>query len=139
MSDITLIFVLLVAFQVKHFLADYPLQTNYHLGKFAPDWSFVKPLAGHCSVHAAGTFIIAGITMWKQDGWQSLVLPAALAALDFCCHFTMDRIKAGPKWLGRFSDKTKPAFWICLGADQGVHHLTHYGIIWILMRHGISP
>ena len=63
-------------------------------------------------------------------------------------HFTMDRIKASPNMLGRFKPLTKETyptaneaaiksntyFWWSLGLDQGVHHLTHYVIIWWLVR-----
>ena len=117
---------LLVAFQIKHLLADYFLQGHYMLGKFRPGWDFFLPLAAHAGVHGAMTLGI----VWYFD-------PAFwwLAAVDAVVHFLMDRIKAGPRWLGRFSDKTKPAFWWCLGADQMIHHLTHYGIIAILWMH----
>jgi len=149
MSTFTLVFVLLIVYQVKHFLADYPLQTPYMLGKFKADWDFLKPLTAHCGVHAAMTAIICWVVnpslMW-------------LALVDFVVHFVMDRIKAGPKYLGRFKalsgaemknilsykdtiglDQFKPKlrnnvlFWWSLGLDQMVHHLTHYFIIWRLV------
>jgi hypothetical protein len=75
----------------------------------------------------------------------------------------MDRIKASPNLLGRYkalsADEMKSIlsylptlgeagvqekfgdqlrsnvyFWWALGLDQGVHHLTHYAIIWMLLR-----
>lgn len=114
------IFTLLVVFQLKHFLADYLLQTRYMLGKFRPDWYFVPPLLAHASVHAFFTLAIC----WY---WQA---PPQLALVDCAAHFAMDRIKAGPRWLGRFNDKGAAPFWIALGFDQTVHHLTHYYIIY---------
>jgi len=78
-------------------------------------------------------------------------------------HFAMDRIKASPNLLGRFkmldgprfvevykhaynpnfkpvvSNKFKERlshntyFWWSLGLDQGVHHLTHYLVIYFLV------
>jgi len=121
------IFALLLAFQVKHFLADHPLQTPYMLGKFKPGWEFAGPLAAHCAVHALMTFAIAFASS------RSVGLAALLAAVDFVAHWNMDRIKAGPRYLGRFKDMKAPAFWWCLGADQAVHHLTHYAIIFALV------
>ncbi|MEM7252894.1 MAG: DUF3307 domain-containing protein [Pseudomonadota bacterium] len=118
------IFGLLVAFQVKHFVADFPMQREYMLRKTLPGWSFLVPLLVHCGVHAIGTLIIVLVvnpTMW----W--------LAAMDFAIHFVMDRIKASPRYLGRFNDITRPAYWNCFGIDQMVHHLTGYAIIWILV------
>jgi len=125
------VFLLLIIYQLKHFICDYPLQGRYMLGKFKPGWDFLGPLATHCSVHAGATFIIA--TAW---GFSTMPWGVAwcLAFLDFVIHFFMDRIKAGPKYLGRFKDMMKPYFWWALGFDQMIHHLTHYWIIWILLR-----
>lgn len=117
------IFFLLLIFQVKHFLADYPLQTTWMLGKFKPDWSFFWPLTLHCLVHAWFTAVI--VTAIDPTKWW-------LAVVDFVIHFVMDRIKAGPKYLGRYNVKEKK-FWWSLGLDQSVHHLTHYFIIWSLV------
>lgn len=149
------VFELLIAFQLKHFIADYPLQTQYMLGKFkAKGW--VEPLAAHAGVHAVLTAMLASIA--GVAPLHSL----GLAFCDFCIHFAMDRIKADPDLLGRFKalsgDEYKelqkqkywwhPAtaffarrklrgntlFWYSLGLDQMVHHLTHYAIIYAIMQ-----
>lgn len=119
-----LIFQLLAAFQVKHFLADYPFQGAYMLKKTRADWGFFIPLSAHCFVHALGSALII-IFIQPQLLW--------LAACDFVIHFIMDRIKSGPKYLGRFNDESKASFWNCFGFDQMVHHFTHYGIIFLLV------
>jgi hypothetical protein len=158
-----LLFVLLFLFQIKHFLADYPLQGEYMLGKFKPNWSFLGPLLAHVGVHATFTFTIAMFLV----PWYVAVL---LGLGDAAIHFTMDRIKAGPKYMGRWKPVTAkewmeskavtlpcevpgltmgPAadeywfhkrrlrgnvlFWWALGIDQMVHHLTHYGIIYFII------
>lgn len=150
---IATIFALLIVFQMKHFVADFLLQGKYMLGKFKPGWDFVPPLAAHCAVHAIFTLMIVlaiDYTYW----W--------LALMDFAVHFIMDRIKAGPKYLGKFKalnefewgylgdklflkepgieDRVKQRmrsntlFWWSLGLDQMVHSLTHYFIIFMLMK-----
>ncbi|MEM7404474.1 MAG: DUF3307 domain-containing protein [Pseudomonadota bacterium] len=122
-STIGAVFGLLVTFQLKHFIADFPLQTSWMLNKRLPGWSFVLPLAAHCAVHAGITLLIVLIvhpTLW----WLALV--------DFCVHFVMDRCKSAAHYLGRFNDPTRQSFWNCFGFDQLVHHLTHYFIIWQL-------
>ena len=58
-----------------------------------------------------------------------------LAALDFGIHFTMDRLKAGPRYLGRFHDVRSKAYWVSFGIDQMIHHLTHLYIAWYLAGH----
>ena len=150
---------LLVLFQIKHWVADYPLQRPWMLGKFLPGRAFVVPLAAHCVVNAAMTAAI----VLAFGRWDLLWL----AGFDFVCHFVMDRIKASPGLMGRWKAlsaseymgyrsmaeaesnhpeivmarksaiirlKSNVYFWWCLGIDQGVHHLTHYAIIWWILQ-----
>lgn len=98
-----LIFGLLIAFQIKHFVADYPLQNEYMLGKFKKE-GWIKPLAAHVAVHAGFTFFVVAVAS------SNALLALGLAALDAILHFTMDRIKASPKLLGRFKSMTKDDF-----------------------------
>lgn len=95
-----MIFVLLVTFQLKHFIADYLLQNQYMLGKFK-DRGWVLPLAAHTGVQALATFLIV-LAFGKGLG-----MAVGLGLLDFTLHFIMDRIKASPKLLGRFKAITK--------------------------------
>lgn len=151
-------FLLWFLFEVKHFLADYPLQREYMLGKFKPGWEFVLPLAAHCCVHAA--FTLAILLYFAPHYWY-------LTFVEFLIHFIMDRIKASPKMLGRFDSISKHEwaefvnkedcacgevgcmefatykynrkmdnvfFWWSLGFDQMVHNLTYLGIVYIITR-----
>lgn len=143
---VALIFLLLVIYQLKHYLCDYPLQNAWMLGKFKQGWDFVLPLSAHCGVHALFTFAIAFTFSWRPG---NLLFCLGLALFDFVVHFVMDRIKAGPKYLGRYKSlsakeyqelwastfgqapqlRHNTYFWWALGFDQMVHHLTHYAII----------
>ncbi len=108
--NLDLIFILLIVFQFKHFIADYPLQTPYMLGKFK-DKGWVLPLASHCAVHFLFTFFIVGLTLRSSTSNQlGLTLMFGLAVLDFMIHFIMDRIKASPKLLGRYEAISKEQF-----------------------------
>jgi hypothetical protein len=128
-------------YQLKHFVADYPLQANrYMLGKFRDDWGFVGPLLAHVAVHGGLTALI---TVWLVGPWC-----LALAVLDATIHFGMDRLKAGRRYLGRFKPLTAETgptatprqwrennyFWWAVGFDQMVHHMTHYAIIYLCLR-----
>lgn len=144
----TAIIILLIAFQVKHFVADYPLQTKYMLGKFK-DSGWEKPLLSHAAVHAAITFTIVlwymAYTNPTHPYWKEICFGAAL--FDGSIHFVMDRIKASKKLLGRFKPLTAETylaatpkqvrgntfFWWSIGFDQLVHHMTHYAIIYWLV------
>jgi hypothetical protein len=135
------IFLLMVIYQIKHFVADYPMQNSYMLQKFKPDWSFLFPLMAHAGVHSIFTLAIC----YGFSG--SIVLSLQMAILDLVIHFVMDRIKAGPKYLGRYKalaashyEYSTPEqkfgnkmFWLSLGVDQMAHHLTHYYIIYKLV------
>lgn len=94
-----MIFLLLIIFQVKHFLADFPLQTKFMLQKFK-DKGWIVPLAAHAGVHAGFTFIISLITLWFTNG--GFIFAAWCSIVDFIIHFTVDRIKASPHLLGRY-------------------------------------
>lgn len=103
---ISTIFLILVLYQVKHFIADYPLQASkFMLGKFKDDWGFLGPLAAHASVHGAMTFAIAFVFT------HALPLAIYLALLDSIIHFAMDRLKAGKKYMGRWKPLSK-AEWL---------------------------
>lgn len=118
------IFTLLIIYQIKHFLCDYPLQIPYMLQKISKD-KWILPLASHAGVHALFTLII--VLVVNANLWW-------LAIFDFVIHFTMDRIKASPNLLNRFEISNK-FFWWSLGFDQMVHHLTHYVIIFALVTY----
>ena len=125
LTNIQFVFALLVVFQVKHLLGDYVFQTGWMVrGKGRSGAGFVFPLSVHVLVHAVmtlGILLVVHPKMWY------------LALVDFAAHFIMDRIKASPQLFGRYSDTTKQSFWIPLGFDQMVHHLTHYLIIFLLL------
>jgi len=116
------VFLLLIIYQVKHFLADYPLQGKYMLGKFKGGTAWIMPLLAHVGVHAAFTFVIAfGFTLYHYtQTYQGILHNAPLVAmgeicwfslglsmLDAAIHFVMDRIKASPDLLGRFQAISK--------------------------------
>lgn len=149
-----LVFALLILFQVKHFLADYPFQNAYMLGKFKGGKDWILPLAAHCGVHALFTLGICAVINY-QLWWLALV--------DFALHFVMDRVKASPNLLGKYKTVTAAEykdliqiangvtvaymttdearaklkgntyFWHALGLDQMIHHLTDLLIVYILV------
>jgi hypothetical protein len=124
MTNVELFIAVLIFYQVKHFIADFVLQNVWMLQKSKPGWDFVPPLAIHCGVHAGLTLVLA-LYLNPAVWW--------LAIVDFVLHFTMDRIKAGPRYLGRFNDIQTRAYWISFGFDQMVHHLTHLYIAWYMV------
>jgi hypothetical protein len=153
------LFALLVAFQLKHWVCDYLLQGEYMAGKFRDGWGWILPLASHCAVHAATTFAI--VTYAAQDWWLGAVCAGfdflvhfamdrikaspnlmgrwkALSAKEYV-QLRGDLANEPKGWCYnttyyddlRRSKRDNRKFWLCLGADQLVHALTHYVIIFV--------
>lgn len=150
-------FTLLILFQLKHFLADYPLQFEFMLGKFK-DKGWFLPLFWHAFVHSVFTYHIVGIFLIVNNSPNYSYTAFACMLIDLVAHFVIDRVKASPKMLGRFkalsalewkslnvhpsftdkdrsdAKRSNKYFWWSLGADQMAHHLTHYLIIYLTLR-----
>ncbi len=114
-------FILMVLLTIKHFIADYPAQTQYMLRKGSPT-GWVLPLVAHCAVHMGLTSLVVLIVS------GDLLLAFGLGLFDFVVHFVVDTIKAR---IWKYAFPTK-AFWVALGADQAMHHLT-YAVIALLV------
>lgn len=116
---------LLVWLQVKHFVADYLLQSSWIIaGK-----GYLNRPGGyvHAAVHVVGT---APALIYAGLGGGLIVL---LLAAEFVIHFAVDHIKAV---MGRANPQSPSSarFWASHGADQLAHHLTYSAILFIVMR-----
>ena len=111
-----------VAFLVKHFIADFLLQTGWmaHGKEQKTDW--VLPLACHAAIHGALTALICLI---YAPSWLWLGLA------DFVIHFVIDRSKSHASRLAHASPD-KSIFWWLLGLDQSLHHLTHFAYLLLI-------
>lgn len=128
------ILLLLIAFQIKHWVCDYPLQTPFMLQKFQRE-GWVYPLFCHVRVHALFTLLISAafLSLYSDMSVQDYTRISVWAMLtDGLIHFMVDRVKAHPDLGGRWKSNN-PKFWWALGADQMLHHLTHYVIIYFLV------
>lgn len=95
------IFALMIVFCLKHFVADFLLQGKYMLGKFK-EHGWQLPLAAHCGVHFAFTFLISWAFLSNHPKGAGLAF--IFAGFDFAIHFIMDRIKASPNMMGRWKN-----------------------------------
>jgi hypothetical protein len=156
-----LLLALLILFQIKHYLADYKMQGEYMLGKFkAKGW--ILPLSAHCFVHASFTFVFSSITMDLQvmtalalfDFLVHFAMDRIKASPNMWGRYKPisaekyvqlkhdmnttekvgtkeDREIARDRYEMAMSDNRN--FWLCLGIDQMVHHITHYLIIFVIL------
>lgn len=109
---------LAMAFALKHYLADFVMQTNWMArGKEQPT-GWLRPLLVHVACHAGLTLALAFVfapRLW----WLALV--------DFGIHFGVDRSKTAlSQWGGWKPDR--PQFWWLLGFDQFLHQLTNIAL-----------
>lgn len=116
---------LLVWLQIKHFAADYLLQTPWIIsgkGHFDQPGGYI-----HAAIHIIGT-APALIYVGLSGG-----LVALLLAAEFVIHFAVDHLKALQARM-RPQSPSSARFWALHGADQLVHHLTYSAILLVVMR-----
>lgn len=107
-----------VAFVVKHFLADFPLQPPYqwmNKGKYGHPGGLL-----HAAIHGAGTWIIQMLFIGNPF--------APFFLVDAVIHYHVDWLKMQFKWT-----PDNRYFWWALGVDQMLHYLTYVLLIgWML-------
>ncbi len=112
----------IVAFQFKHLIADFLLQTAWMAnGKEQPQ-GWALPLAAHVAIHTVATALIFAV-------WAPAYV--WMAGVDFVVHFAIDRTK-GVAGRALNVDSTKTVFWWLIGVDQTLHHLTHLGFAMLI-------
>lgn len=123
MIDYTLLY---IAFFIKHFLADFPLQTQWMIREKG-HWGKLGGIV-HSGVHAILT--VAVLSLFSIEP----TVAASAGALDFVSHYHIDGLKmyVGNKTGWTPSDNQ---FWIAIGLDQLFHYLT-YALIVHFLKHG---
>lgn len=131
MSDTShLSLILMLAFIVKHFVCDFPLQAfpwmYRNKGTYGHPGGFV-----HAGIHLLGTLLV--FTLAVPNGYPSMML-LALCWADFIAHYHIDwaKIRLGVHF--NLRPDNSEWFWILLGLDQLLHYLTYIGIVWVIVR-----
>jgi hypothetical protein len=108
----------LLAMTVKHFVADFLLQTSWMAHGKERREGWLPPLAVHVLIHAGLTLLIA-LVVAPRLWW--------LALIDLVVHFSVDR---GKGEIGQRCcwDFTKTQYWWLLGFDQFIHQVTNIAI-----------
>lgn len=106
---------LLFALTLKHFLGDFVFQTRWMArGKERTKGWFV-PLCAHAGCHAVLTL---GIALWIAPRlWW-------IALMEFVIHAAIDRGKSLISLRAKLTIE-KPAFWWLFGFDQFLHQVTN--------------
>lgn len=122
------IIILLTLFQLKHFLADYPLQNSQMVrekGEYGEKGGIY-----HSLIHSLLTFTVLGVFNYLVFP-ISYTLALAIAAIEFPIHYHIDWGKM--QMSKRYTTKDK-AFWNWMGFDQLLHQLTYVAFLWIVLK-----
>ena len=118
-------FILLVGFQLKHFIADYLLQPSWMVhGKGS-----IAALGGylHAGIHAVASAVV--LLLVATPLW----LVAVLCLVEFVIHYLLDFAKI--HYSHGVDEQREPArFWGLFGLDQLLHQLTYVVMIFFALR-----
>ncbi len=118
MDTLTMIFIMLALFGIKHFICDFWLQFPYMLEE--------KGIYGarggrhHALMHTVGTFLVLAVCI------SSIEWAVVFAFADGLAHYHIDWAKTN---IARGLKPSDKRFWFWLGLDQTLHYLTYIAII----------
>ena len=120
---ITLIFLVLILLQIKHWYIDFVNQTEEEVkwkGTYL-DWRGVK----HSLKQGMGTAIV--FALFIPIPWSLLI-----GAIDFLFHYHIDWAKININKKYNYTIEN-PKFWMWLGLDQLAHQITYLGLVALLV------
>lgn len=121
----TYVLIILIGLQIKHFVADYLLQTRWMI---AGKSSFWKPGGYvHVGIHALGSLVVLVLV------GVPLAVSAPLVLAEAVVHYLIDYGKA--MWSRtRPVDVTRASYWAAHGADQLMHQLTYALMLFAVLK-----
>jgi hypothetical protein len=120
---------LLTALLVKHFICDYPLQMfplmYENKGTFPHPGGIV-----HALIHSIGTCVALYFFSGKDLAWNQYFLLAFL--FEGSLHYVIDYWKVNIGRRYKLGPTTSSLYWVILGFDQLLHHLTYVAIVFAI-------
>ena len=106
---------------VKHFICDFPLQAYPWMYRNKGTYMHPGGIA-HAGIHALGTLLVL----------VSFIGSAAMlyAAIDMLVHYHIDWAKMNVSKRYDLQPNNSERFWILLGFDQLLHHITYFVIVY---------
>jgi hypothetical protein len=120
-----LVLLALLAFQVKHLLCDFVLQTKFQV--------FNKGYYGHTGgiIHAACHVVFSVPALLLLT--RSPAVIAAVMACEFLVHYHIDWLKARTERVRNWTPEDN-IYWLAFGADQFLHQVTYIVIVTLVLR-----
>jgi hypothetical protein len=106
---------------IKHFICDFPLQANPWLYRNKGTYMHPGGIA-HACIHALGTLLVLAPFIGS--------LSMLYAAIDMLVHYHIDWAKMNISKRYDLQPNNSERFWILLGFDQLLHHITYFAIIY---------
>lgn len=120
-----LVLLTLLAFQTKHLLCDFVLQTKFQISN--------KGFYGHRGgVLHAGSHILFSAPILVMLTHSVTAIAAALA-LEFLIHYHFDWLKARTERVRNWTPD-QDIYWIAFGTDQFVHQVTYVIMVAGILR-----
>lgn len=109
--------ILLAALLIKHFIADFVLQTD----AMVREKSQYGKIGGitHSSIHGVGTFLVFALAGFG-------IIALICAVIDAVVHYHIDWSKMQ---LSRGLTPKDQTYWVYLGLDQMLHQLTYVFLV----------
>jgi Protein of unknown function (DUF3307) len=106
---------------VKHFICDFPLQAHPWMYRNKGTYMHLGGIV-HAGIHAIGTLLVLAPFI----GSVSLMY----ALIDMIVHYHIDWAKMNISHYYNLQPNNSERFWILLGFDQLLHHITYFVIIY---------
>ncbi len=106
---------------IKHFICDFPLQANPWLYRNKGTYMHPGGIA-HAGIHGLGTLLVLAPFIGS--------LSMLYAAIDMLVHYHIDWAKMNISKRYDLQPNNSERFWILLGFDQLLHHITYFAIIY---------
>ena len=106
---------------IKHFICDFPLQANPWMYRNKGTYMHPGGIA-HAGLHGIGSLLVLAPFI----GSAALIY----AAIDMLIHYHIDWVKMNLTRRHDLQPDNSEWFWILLGLDQWLHHLTYFAIVY---------
>jgi Protein of unknown function (DUF3307) len=123
-------FLPLLCLFIKHFICDFPLQAFPWIYRNKGTYLHWGGLL-HAALHGLGTFIVFFVMPRNSvSGNSDIHLMLILAMIDCVMHYHIDWFKMNLGKRYHLKPDNSEWFWILLGFDQLLHHLTYFAIVY---------